>query len=85
MKEINSAFSQVTDIIETAKNSAYKKINEELINMYWNIGAFLSKEAENAVFGDAYIDSIQSSNAIAKVGWLLPRYEGMIYDYRNFM
>lgn len=58
MKEVNSAFSQVTDIIETAKNSAYKKVNEELINMYWNIGAFLSKEAENAAFGDAYIDSI---------------------------
>ena len=58
MKEVNSAFSQVTDIIEEAKNSAYKKVNEELINMYWNIGAFLSKEAENATFGDAYIDSI---------------------------
>ncbi len=58
MKEVNSAFPQVTDIIETAKNSAYKKVNEELINMYWNIGAFLSKEAENAAFGDAYIDSI---------------------------
>lgn len=58
MKELNSAFSQVTDIIETAKNSAYKKVNEELINMYWNIGAFLSKEAKKAAFGDAYIDSI---------------------------
>lgn len=56
MKEINSAFSQVTDIIETAKNSAYKKVNEELINRYWNIGAFLSKEAEDATFGD-YIKS----------------------------
>jgi len=29
--------------------------------------------------------TIQSSNAIAKVGWLLPQYEGMIYEYRNFM
>ena len=58
MNEVNLAFSQVTDIIETAKNNAYKKVNEELINMYWKIGAFLSKEAENANFGDAYIDSI---------------------------
>lgn len=58
MKEENSAFSQVTDIIETAKNNAYKKVNEELINMYWNIGAFLSKAAEKAAFGDVYIDSI---------------------------
>lgn len=29
--------------------------------------------------------TIQSSNEIAKVGWLLPQYEGMIYEYRNFM
>lgn len=29
--------------------------------------------------------TILSSNAIAKVGWLLPHCEGMIYDYRNFM
>ena len=29
--------------------------------------------------------TIQSSNAIAKVGWLLPQCEGMIYEYRNFM
>lgn len=58
MKEVESVFSQITDIIEAAKNSAYKKVNEELIMMYWNIGAFLNKEAEKANFGDAYIDSI---------------------------
>lgn len=29
--------------------------------------------------------TIQSASAIAKVGWLLPECEGMVYDYRNFM
>lgn len=29
--------------------------------------------------------TIESSNAIAKVGWLLSQYEGAVYDYRNFM
>lgn len=29
--------------------------------------------------------TIQSSNAIARVGWLLSQYEGVVYDYRNFM
>ncbi len=29
--------------------------------------------------------TVQSANSIAKVGWLLPKYEGMVYDYRNFM
>lgn len=35
-----------------------KKVNEELIQMYWNVGEYLSKEAENAAFGDSYIDSV---------------------------
>lgn len=26
--------------------------------MYWKVGEYLSKEAENAAFGDAYIDSV---------------------------
>ncbi len=29
--------------------------------------------------------TIQSSNEIARIGWLLSRFEGKIYDYRNFM
>jgi len=29
--------------------------------------------------------TIQTSNEIAKIGWLLSRFEGKTYDYRNFM
>jgi len=29
--------------------------------------------------------TIQTSNEIARIGWLLSRFEGKIYDYRNFM
>ncbi|WP_413670081.1 SIR2 family protein [Mucilaginibacter sp. Mucisp86] len=29
--------------------------------------------------------TIQSSNEIARIGWLLNRFEGKTYDYRNFM
>lgn len=47
-------------IIDESRQNALKKVNEELINMYWKVGEFLSKESEKAVFGDAYIDSIAS-------------------------
>ena len=57
-KEVDLAFPKITNIIENAKNNTYKKVNEELINMYWNIGEFLSEEAKKASFGDSYIDSI---------------------------
>lgn len=29
--------------------------------------------------------TIESSNEIARIGWLLPQYEGSLYDYRYFM
>lgn len=45
-------------IIEASRQNALKKVNEELILMYWQIGEFLSKEAENASYGDSYVDEI---------------------------
>lgn len=47
-------------IIDESRQSALKKVNEELINMYWKVGEFLSREAEQATFGDAYIEGIES-------------------------
>lgn len=47
-------------IIDESRQNALKKVNEELINMYWKVGEFLSKEVEQATFGDAYIDGIAS-------------------------
>ncbi len=45
-------------IIEESRQNALKKVNEELIKMYWKVGEFLSTGAEQAAFGDAYIDGI---------------------------
>ena len=47
-------------IIDESRQNALKKVNEELINMYWKVGEFLSKESEQAAFGDAYIDGVAS-------------------------
>lgn len=45
-------------IIEESRNNALRKVNEELIRMYWNVGEYLSSSSDEATFGDAYIDSI---------------------------
>ncbi len=50
--------SDVISIIERAKGNALKRVNEELINMYWTIGGYLSGESHKKSFGDAYIDTI---------------------------
>lgn len=45
-------------IIDESRQNALRKVNEELIRMYWKVGEFLSTEAKKASFGDAYIDAI---------------------------
>ncbi len=45
-------------IISQSRQNALKKVNEELIHMYWQVGEQLSTNSEKASFGDAYIDSM---------------------------
>ena len=53
-----SVVGNLIQIINQSRQNALKKVNEELINMYWKVGQYLSAESERASFGDAYIDSI---------------------------
>ena len=48
----------VIKIIDESKQSALRKVNEELVQMYWKIGEYLSRASENVNFGDAFIDTI---------------------------
>lgn len=42
---------KLIEIIETSRNNALRKVNEELIRMYWSVGGYLSAESKNAAFG----------------------------------
>ncbi len=43
-------FQEIIDIIESARERAYRKVNEELILMYRDIGEYISKQSENAEY-----------------------------------
>ncbi len=58
MNELDNNFWQIAEIINNARERAYRKVNEELILMYWGIGQFLSEQMQNADYGDKYIDSL---------------------------
>ena len=53
-------FSDIISIIEAAKQRAMKAVNAELINMYWEVGKYLSTLVENSSFGDKIIDEVAS-------------------------
>ena len=52
------AFNEVVGIIEKARERAYRKVNEELILMYRDIGKYISEHAENAAYGDSFVDGL---------------------------
>ncbi len=50
MLDIN--FNQIIDMIEKRKNNAYKKVNEEMILLYLEVGKFLYELIEKGSYGD---------------------------------
>ena len=58
MNELNNTFIGIAQIIEEARDNAYRKVNEELILMYWRVGQFLSEKSKEANYGDGYIASL---------------------------
>ncbi|WP_317854488.1 PDDEXK nuclease domain-containing protein [Chakrabartyella piscis] len=56
--ETSKDFSQVIEYITTARENALRKVNEELIMLYWNVGKYISFEMENQNWGDAYVDEL---------------------------
>ena len=51
-------FEQVIDIIESARNRAYRRVNEELILMYRDIGRYISEQSEKAEYGEAFVQKL---------------------------
>jgi predicted nuclease of restriction endonuclease-like (RecB) superfamily len=50
-------FSHIVELIVSARNSTLRKINEELVLLYYNIGKHLSRETQKHSWGDKYIDN----------------------------
>ena len=58
MNEPDNTFAEIAQIIEDARDNAYRKVNGELILMYKKVGQFLSEKSKDATYGDGYIDSL---------------------------
>jgi len=56
--EIVDSFGDVVKIIEASKESAFRKVNEELIHMYWQVGEYLSNAVKASSYGEGFIQSL---------------------------
>ena len=53
-------FKEILNIIQNHRQNAYRKINEELVTMYFEIGKYLSEKVTMGEYGDAVILKISS-------------------------
>ena len=58
MKEMAQSFAEISQIIENARENAYRRVNEELILMYQRVGKYLSESSNDVSYGDGYVDSL---------------------------
>lgn len=55
---INNSYSEIINIINMARERAYRKVNEELILMYREIGKYISEQSKESSYGEKYIDGL---------------------------
>ena len=52
------SYLEIVDIIKSARERAYSKVNEELILMYYQIGNYISEKTQNSSYGDSYVQGL---------------------------
>ena len=53
-------FNEIISIIENARSRALKAVNSELIQMYWQIGEYVSKQVKNGGWGKSIVAEFSS-------------------------
>ncbi len=48
-------FFEIVQLIKKAQKNALKAVNAELINLYWNIGEYVSKKVSSSQWGDGVV------------------------------
>ena len=51
-------FEDIIQLIKQSRFNAIKAVNTELINLYWNVGAYISKQLSNAGWGEKTVDEL---------------------------
>ena len=54
----HTLFSEVVELIHAAKSQAYKAVNTLLIDLYWNVGQYISTKIKNAEWGDHVVPEL---------------------------
>ena len=57
-KDLEVSFDEIVRMVETRRNNAFRKVNEELIALYWDFGKYISEKVNDGNWGEKIIDKL---------------------------
>lgn len=55
---MDNRFTDIIQLIKSSQKNAVRAVNSELINLYWNIGEYISKKIELSEWGDSVVSEL---------------------------
>jgi hypothetical protein len=55
---MDKRFTDILQLIKQSRTNAIKAVNAELIDLHWNIGAYVSRKIEQAEWGDSVVTEL---------------------------
>lgn len=65
---VHDRFDEVLAMIRSARQQAAQAVNTQLIELYWQVGAYISRKLENAEWGDAVVTQLAEHLATTQPG-----------------
>ncbi len=53
-----ASFREIVGLIEQDRQRAYQAVNTEMIDLYWQVGEYISGKLETAVWGEGIVDQL---------------------------
>ncbi len=64
----NDRFNEVLALIQSARQQAVQAVNTQLIDLYWQVGGYISRKMEKAEWGDSVISQLAEHLAQTQPG-----------------
>ncbi|QTM00185.1 YhcG family protein [Mannheimia sp. ZY171111] len=58
MAELQQHFGEIAGLIQTSRANALRAVNAELVNLYWNVGAYISQKLQHSEWGDKTVSEL---------------------------
>ncbi len=57
-KIAEASFREITELIQSARQRAYRAVNTELVHLYWQVGEYISLKIVSAEWGEGVVDEL---------------------------